>query len=102
MKYQSRNQEKPSLVIATANPKKANEMLRILQALLPHWQFFTLQDFPPLPEPEESGHTYEANARIKALYYCERLSRMCLTDDAGLEIDALGGEPGVHSKRYAG
>jgi XTP/dITP diphosphohydrolase len=102
MKHQSTAQEKPSLVIATGNPKKANEMLRILQALLPRWQFFTLQDFPTLPEPEEWGDTYEANVRIKALYYCERLRRMCLTDDAGLEIDALGGEPGVHSKRYAG
>ncbi len=77
-------------------------MRRILQRLLPQWQLLSLTDLPPIPEPEETGETYEANARIKALYYLENLNQICLADDAGLEIDALGGAPGVKSRRFGG
>ncbi|MEM4409062.1 MAG: RdgB/HAM1 family non-canonical purine NTP pyrophosphatase [Candidatus Caldarchaeum sp.] len=101
-KHPSIEHPNPSLVIATANPKKGAEMLRILQKLLPEWHLLTLKDFTPLPEPRETGDTYDANAKIKAHYYCERLNLMCLADDAGLEIDALGGKPGVQSKRFGG
>jgi XTP/dITP diphosphohydrolase len=55
-----------------------------------------------VPEPVEDGATFEANARIKALYYAKAAGSRCLAEDSGLEVDALGGRPGVHSARYAG
>src|SRR5690606_10259410 len=54
-----------------------------------------------IPEPPETGKTFEDNARIKALFYAERTGRVCLADDSGLEVDALGGAPGVISSHYA-
>lgn len=54
-----------------------------------------------LPDPIEDGQTFEENAKIKALYYAKATGRMCLADDSGLEVDALGGKPGVYSARYA-
>ncbi len=54
------------------------------------------------PPPEENGSTFEENARIKALYYGSKESGWVFADDSGLEVDALGGEPGVHSARFAG
>jgi len=53
-------------------------------------------------EVEETGETFEANARIKALAYAQASGLPCLADDSGLEVDALDGAPGVHSARYAG
>lgn len=58
-----------------------------------------LKDIPP---PEETGNTFEANATQKALYYSRFTSETVLADDSGIELDALGGAPGVHSARYAG
>jgi XTP/dITP diphosphohydrolase len=52
--------------------------------------------------PVEDADTFEGNARIKALAYARAFSRPCLADDSGLEVDALGGAPGVRSARYAG
>jgi len=60
-----------------------------------------LDEFPPLEEPEETGATFADNARLKALYYARALDRCCLADDSGLEVDAIRGEPGVRSARYA-
>ena len=57
---------------------------------------------PGIPEPVEDGETFEQNARIKAIAYARATGRMCLADDSGLEVDALGGAPGVFSARYAG
>ncbi len=54
------------------------------------------------PAPDEHGSTFEENARIKALYYGSKTKGWVFADDSGLEVDALGGEPGVHSARYAG
>jgi XTP/dITP diphosphohydrolase len=54
------------------------------------------------PPPEEHGSTFEDNARIKALYYGSKSQGWVFADDSGLEVDALGGEPGVHSARFAG
>ncbi len=59
-----------------------------------------LRDQPP--EAVEDGRTFQDNARIKAVQYAQATGRLCLADDSGLEVDALGGEPGVHSARYAG
>jgi XTP/dITP diphosphohydrolase len=53
-------------------------------------------------EPEETGETFETNARIKARYYASRSGVPTLADDSGIEVDALGGGPGVRTRRYAG
>lgn len=90
------------LVIATHNPKKAREMHQILGERFPDLELLTLVDFPGAPEPEETGDTYEANAIIKAESAAAFTGEWCLADDAGLEIDALPGQLGVHSKRFAG
>lgn len=90
------------LVIATHNAKKATEMVTILGRALPELEIVTLADYPNAPEPEETGTTYEANAAIKAESALLHTGEWCLADDAGLEIDALPGELGVYSKRFAG
>jgi len=63
-----------------------------------HW----LDEFPGIPEPEESGATFGDNARLKALYYNQRTGLPAAADDSGIEIGALGGAPGVHSARWQG
>lgn len=90
------------IVIATHNLKKAGEMLQILGTRFPTIRFRTLADFPDAPEPDEVGASYTENAVIKAESACLVTGRWALADDAGLEIDALGGEPGIYSKRFAG
>ena len=90
------------LVIATHNRKKAGEMVTILSRRFPELEILTLADFPEAPEPEETGITYEDNALIKAESAAQATGEWCLADDAGLEIDALPGELGVYSKRFAG
>ena len=92
----------PRLVIATHNPKKAGEMLAILGARFPGLELRTLRDYPDAPEPEETGATYAENATIKAESAAETTGEWCLADDAGLEIDALDGAPGLYSKRFGG
>jgi XTP/dITP diphosphohydrolase len=90
------------LVIATHNPAKAGEMTVILRELLPGWEFLTLADFPGASEPEETGEIYAENARIKAEAAAAFTGEVCMADDAGLEVDALDGAPGVKSKRFGG
>lgn len=90
------------IVIATHNAKKAGEMLTILRSALPGIEFKTLADYPGAPEPEETGDTYRENALIKARSAAAFTGEAALADDAGLEIDALPGDLGVHSKRFAG
>jgi XTP/dITP diphosphohydrolase len=66
---------------------------------------FTMEALPNLgaiPPPEETGSTFEENSRLKALYYSGFTSEFVFADDSGIEVDALGGAPGVHSARYAG
>ena len=62
----------------------------------------TLADFPALEEPEETGQTFAENAILKARAYAAMTGRTTVAEDSGLEIDALGGEPGIHSARYPG
>ncbi|MFN9126754.1 MAG: non-canonical purine NTP pyrophosphatase, partial [bacterium] len=88
-----------SLVIATSNPHKVEEIGAVLGQL--GIQCLPLGD-PGIPEPKEDGATFEANARIKAIAYAKALGCTVLADDSGLEVDALGGAPGVHSAYYAG
>lgn len=91
------------LVIATRNPAKAKEMREILGRLLDkRWEILDLTHFPPFDEPAESEDTYAGNALIKARAAAEATGELCIADDAGLEIDALDGAPGVHSKRFGG
>jgi XTP/dITP diphosphohydrolase len=90
------------LVIATHNAKKAGEMRQILQERFPALEIRDLSDYPDAPEPEETGTTYAENATIKALGAVEATGEWCVADDAGLEIDALDGAPGLHSKRFEG
>ena len=62
----------------------------------------TLDSYPTLQEPEETGRTFAANARLKAIYYSGYTNRLSVAEDSGLEIDALDGEPGVLSARFNG
>jgi XTP/dITP diphosphohydrolase len=91
-----------TLVVATHNVKKAREMTTILAAHLPGLEIRTLADFAGAPEPAETGKTYADNALIKARSAASFTGEHALADDAGLEIDALPGELGAYSKRFAG
>jgi XTP/dITP diphosphohydrolase len=90
------------LVVATHNRKKAGEMATILGRRFPELEILTLAEFPGAPEPEETGETYAENAVIKAESAFRHTGQLCVADDAGLEIDALPGELGPMSKRFAG
>jgi XTP/dITP diphosphohydrolase len=89
-----------TLVIATFNQGKVKEIKEMLKEL--DLEIKTLEDFPEIETCEETGSTFFENALQKARYYAEKTGFMCLADDSGLEVDALGGLPGVHSARFAG
>ena len=89
-----------NLLVATTNPGKLGEIEAILEGS--PVTLHTLAEFPGIQEPEETGETFEANARLKALYYAAATGMVTAADDSGLEIDALGGAPGVHSARWHG
>ena len=88
------------IVIATKNKDKAKEIQAVF-AELPA-EILSLADFDDLPDAVEDGKTFAENARIKAKFFADRLKVACLADDSGLEVDALGGLPGVNSARFAG
>jgi XTP/dITP diphosphohydrolase len=88
-----------SVVIATSNPHKVEEIGAVLAQL--GIECLPLGD-AGISEPKEDCATFEENARIKARAYAKALGRTVLADDSGLEVDALGGAPGVHSAYYAG
>jgi len=88
------------LVLATRNRKKLKELQEILSEL--PLELLTLDAFPDAPEVEETGHTFDENARLKAETVGRALGEWVLADDSGLEVDALGGAPGVISARYSG
>ena len=88
------------LLVATTNPGKVREIAGILQGL--PIELVTLDDYPHIPEPEETGETFAANADLKALYYAAATGLASVADDSGLEIDALDKQPGVHSARWFG
>ena len=91
------NQE---LLIATTNPGKLKEIAGILAGA--PVTLLTLNDCPPVAEPEEDGATFADNARLKARYYAEATGFISVADDSGLEIAALDNAPGVHSARWQG
>ena len=88
------------LLIATTNPGKLREIRGILAGV--PVELVSLEEFPGIEPPEEPGQTFAENARIKALYYADRTGLPAVADDSGLEIDALGGAPGVHSAYWHG
>jgi XTP/dITP diphosphohydrolase len=92
--------ERLDVLLATRNAGKLREIRQM--ARLPTVDWHGLDEFGDVPEPAETGATFAENARLKALYY-ERHTGLCtLADDSGLEVDALGGAPGVLSARFAG
>jgi XTP/dITP diphosphohydrolase len=88
------------LLLATRNPHKVAELQQMLDGK--GWQVVMLSDFKDMPDVEEDGATFEDNARKKARSAARRAKMWTLAEDAGLEVDALKGEPGVHSARYCG
>jgi len=89
-----------ALLVATTNPGKLREIRGILAGV--PVELVSLDQFPGLAEPEETGATFAENARLKALYYHERTGLPAVADDSGIEIDALDKAPGVHSARWHG
>ncbi|MGE5558097.1 MAG: XTP/dITP diphosphatase [Bacillota bacterium] len=88
------------LLIATKNSGKLYE-IRALLADMP-LELESLHLFPHIPEVEEDGDTFRANAEKKAVFYARQVHCWTLADDSGLEVDGLGGLPGVYSARFAG
>ena len=89
-----------SLLIATHNKGKLIEY-RSMLSMIP-LSLVSLDDFPVLQEVEETGLSFRENAILKAKGYARQTGLITLADDSGLEVDALGGRPGIFSARYAG
>jgi XTP/dITP diphosphohydrolase len=91
------------LLIATKNRGKVQEIRALMGVgMQKDLEVITLADVPAVMEPREDGKTFAENARIKALHYAQAIRVLCVADDSGLSVDALGGLPGVRSARYAG
>jgi XTP/dITP diphosphohydrolase len=90
----------PRLVLASKNKGKLQELETMLAGS--SWELCSVADFPELPPVVEDGQTFRENAVKKALTVAEILKEWTLADDSGLEVDALGGAPGVYSARFAG
>lgn len=88
------------VLLATTNPGKLREIVGILEGV--PVELVTLNDLAPIAEPEETGATFAANARLKAGYYSKATGLVSVADDSGIEIDALDKAPGVHSARWHG
>ena len=90
----------PKLLLATSNPGKIKEYRFLLDGL--GYKMTTLTEKGIAKIVTESGNNYEQNARLKAITYAKLSQLLTLADDSGLEVDALNGEPGVKSARFAG
>ena len=88
------------LLIATTNQNKVREIRQLLDRI--PFDIVTLAEWPLVAAPEETGLTFEENARAKALYYAAATGELTVAEDSGLAIDALDGAPGVESARYGG
>jgi XTP/dITP diphosphohydrolase len=89
-----------SVVVATRNEGKLREFRSLLETA--GWSIRSLRDLAIETDHEESGSSFEENARLKALAYSRKTTLPVLADDSGLEVSILGGRPGIHSARYAG
>ncbi|MEG0732429.1 MAG: ribonuclease PH [Vagococcus sp.] len=92
--------EEKEILIATRNQGKAKEFEALFQEK--GYKVKTLLDYPDIPDVEETGTTFEENARLKAETIAKEFQTIVLADDSGLKVDALNGQPGVYSARYAG
>jgi XTP/dITP diphosphohydrolase len=92
--------ERPRIVVATRSPHKLRELRELLAP--ERATLVTLDALGVEGEPTEDGSTFEANARMKARWAAAATRLPSLADDSGLEVDALGGRPGVRTRRYAG
>jgi XTP/dITP diphosphohydrolase len=88
-----------SIILATRNLHKTREVQQILGS---EFSVSDLSEHSEIPETAETGETFEANATLKALAVSAFVSGLVIADDSGLEVEALGGAPGVRSARYAG
>jgi XTP/dITP diphosphohydrolase len=88
------------IVISSRNKEKKRELKALLKGL--GIKVLDLNDFPGAPKVKETGKTFEANARLKALKIAKYTKRLVMADDSGLAVKALGGRPGVRSARFAG
>lgn len=91
-----------TIVVATGNMHKLTEIEAILSGVLPDVRFVALGQLGDFEDPEENGTTFLENAIIKAQAAVEATGLAAIADDSGLVVDALNGEPGVYSARYAG
>jgi XTP/dITP diphosphohydrolase len=87
------------ILVASTNPGKLKELREMLGSNI---EWVGLRDFPNIPEIEEDGATFAENARKKALGYAKASGLWTLADDSGLVVDAIGGQPGIKSARFAG
>ena len=91
------------LLIASRNRGKVIEIRALLGlAMQKVVEVVTLAELPAVEQPRENGKTFSENSRIKALHYAKAHMILCIADDSGLAVDALGGLPGVRSARFAG
>jgi len=88
------------LLVATTNQNKVREIRQLLDGV--DYEIVTLERWPHVTAPDETGATFEDNARLKALYYADATGELTVAEDSGLAIDALGGAPGVESARFGG
>jgi XTP/dITP diphosphohydrolase len=98
MKNRSRSQI--DVVIATRNTGKMNEMRKML--FNTSFSVFSLDEVSVLEEVEETGTSFEENAMLKAETYGKLSGKLTIADDSGIEVDVLGGAPGIYSARYGG
>jgi len=90
------------IVIASRNKKKIEEIKKIFSKTGIECEIYTLNDFPHVDKIEEDGQTFKENAVKKALYVSKATGMIAIADDSGLEVNALGGAPGIRSARYSG
>jgi XTP/dITP diphosphohydrolase len=91
-----------TIVLATGNAGKIRELSALLAEYVPGIRVLGLADFPEIGDIQETGTTFEENARIKAMAVAAATGMVAVADDSGLSVDALGGAPGVYSARYSG
>lgn len=90
----------PDLLLASQNPGKLNEMRQLVDGL--RFRVLGLRELGIREAPDETGDSFVANARLKALHYASRAGLLTVADDSGISVDALGGEPGLYSSRFGG